>query len=49
MNTAKLNPLIELSEAELSSTIEFTYPIVYVYDLSCCNDNCQSSKNKKIM
>jgi len=27
VNTVKLNPLIDLSEVELSSTIEFTYPI----------------------
>ena len=27
MNTAKLNPLIDLTEVEISSCIEFTYPL----------------------
>ena len=27
MNIAKLNPLIDFSEVEFSSSIEFTYPI----------------------
>ena len=47
MNTVKLNPLIELSEAELSSTIEFTYPIFMFMILVAAMTSVNSQKIKK--
>ena len=47
MNTAKLNPLIDLSEVELSSSIEFTYPIFMFMILVAAMTSVTSQKIKK--
>lgn len=47
MNTAKLNPLIDLSEVELSSSIEFTYPIFMFMILVAAMTSVNPQKIKK--
>jgi hypothetical protein len=47
MNTAKLNPLIDLSEIEFSSTIEFTYPIFMFLILMAAMTTVNPEKLKK--
>jgi len=47
MNTAKLNPLIDLSEVELSSSIEFTYPIFMFMILVAAITSVNPQKIKK--
>ena len=47
MNTSKLNPLIDLSEVELSSSIEFTYPIFMFMILVAVMTSVNPQKIKK--
>ena len=47
MNTAKFNPLIELSEAELYPTIEFTYQIFMFMILVAAMTSINPQKIKK--
>ena len=47
MNTAKLNPLIDFSEIEFSSTIEFTYPIFMFLILVAAMTTVNPQKIKK--
>ena len=47
MNIAKLNPLIDFSEVEFSSTIEFTYPIFIFMILVAAMTSVNPQKIKK--
>ena len=47
MNTAKLNPIIDLSEIEFSSTIEFTYPLFMFLILMTAMTTINPQKIKK--
>ena len=47
MNTAKLNPIIDLSEIEFSSTIEFTYPLFMFLILMAVMTSVNPQKIKK--
>ena len=47
MNYAKLNPLIDFTEVELSSSIEFTYPIFMFMILVTAMTSVTSQKIKK--
>ena len=49
MIIAKLNPLIDILEVNLSSSIEFTYPIFMFMILVAAMTSVTSSKNQKIM
>ena len=47
MNTAKLNPIVDLSEIEFSSTIEFTYPLFMFLILMAAMTTINPEKIKK--
>ena len=47
MNTAKLNPIIDLSEIEFSSTIEFSYPLFMFLILMAAMTTINPEKIKK--
>ena len=47
MNTAKLNPLIDLTELEFSSSIEFTYPLFMFMILVTAMTTVNTQKIKK--
>ena len=47
MNTIQLNPIIALSEAELLSTIEFTYPLFMFMILVAAMTSVTPQKIKK--
>ena len=47
MITAKLNPLIDISEVDLSSSIEFTYPIFMFMILVAAMTSVIPQKTKK--
>ena len=47
MNTAKLNPIIDLSEIEFSSTIEFSYPLFMFLILMTAMTTINPEKIKK--
>ena len=47
MITAKLNPLIDISEVDISSSIEFTYPIFMFMILVTAMTSVNPQKIKK--